>query len=162
MVSGIPPRGCVLSHIQVFAPLWTAACQTPWSMGFSRQEYWSKLSFPSPGDLPNPGIEPTSPASAGGLFTSWATSEASGVTIYDTWVDDEPLTSSSSRPTRPPPGNERFSLNPCPPHQTLFWWPFLTLPQTSFLPTDLPKASHLGICRFGEPLSSIPLRRIKG
>ena len=41
---------------------WTAACQAPLSMGFSRQEYWSGLLFPSPGDLPNPGIEPRSPA----------------------------------------------------------------------------------------------------
>ena len=41
---------------------WTAACQAPPSMGFSRQEYWSGLPFPSPGDLPDPGIEPRSPA----------------------------------------------------------------------------------------------------
>ena len=41
---------------------WTVACQTPLSMGFSREEYWSGLPFPSPGDLPNPGIEPRSPA----------------------------------------------------------------------------------------------------
>ena len=50
-------------------------------MGFSRQEYWSGLPFPSPGDLPHPGIEPgsriTSPALAGGLFTASATWEAS-------------------------------------------------------------------------------------
>ena len=41
---------------------WTVAYQAPLSMGFSRQEYWSGLPFPSPGDLPNPGIEPGSPA----------------------------------------------------------------------------------------------------
>ena len=41
---------------------WTVACQAPLSMGFSRQEYWSGLPFPSPGDLPDPGIEPKSPA----------------------------------------------------------------------------------------------------
>ena len=41
---------------------WTVAGQAPLSMGFSRQEYWSGLPFPSPGDLPNPGIEPWSPA----------------------------------------------------------------------------------------------------
>ena len=41
---------------------WTVACQVPPSMGFSRQEYWSGLPFPSPGDLPDPGIEPRSPA----------------------------------------------------------------------------------------------------
>ena len=42
--------------------LWTVARQAPLSMGFSRQEYWSGLPFPSPGDLPNPGAEPRSPA----------------------------------------------------------------------------------------------------
>ena len=42
----------------------------PLSMGFSRREYWSGLPFPSPGDLPHPGIEPASPALAGGFFTS--------------------------------------------------------------------------------------------
>ena len=41
---------------------WTVVCQDPLSMGFSGQEYWSGLPFPSPGDLPNPGIEPRSPA----------------------------------------------------------------------------------------------------
>ena len=42
--------------------LWTVACRVPLSMGFSRQEYWSGLPFPSPGDLPDPGIELLSPA----------------------------------------------------------------------------------------------------
>ena len=45
------------------------ACKAPLSMEFSRQEYWSELPFPSPGDLPNPGIELGSPALAGGFFT---------------------------------------------------------------------------------------------
>ena len=49
-----------LSHIQLFATPWTAAYQGPPFMGFSRQEYWSGLPFPPPGDLPNPGIEPGS------------------------------------------------------------------------------------------------------
>ena len=51
-----------LTHVQLFATSWTGACQAPLSMGFSRQEYWSRLPFPSPGDLPNSGIEPGSPA----------------------------------------------------------------------------------------------------
>ena len=51
-----------LSCVQLFATLWTVAHQAPLSMGFSRQEYWSGLPFPSPGDLPDPGIEPGSPA----------------------------------------------------------------------------------------------------
>ena len=50
-----------LSRVQLFATPWTIACQAPPSMGFSRQEYWSGLPSPSPGDLPNPGIEPRSP-----------------------------------------------------------------------------------------------------
>ena len=56
-----------------FATPWTAACQPPLSMRFSRQEYWSGLPFPSPGHLPNWGIEPTSfmsPAFAGRFFTA--------------------------------------------------------------------------------------------
>ena len=51
-----------LSHVQLFAIPWTVARQAPLSMGFSRQEYWSGLPFPSPGDLPKPGIEPGSSA----------------------------------------------------------------------------------------------------
>ena len=51
-----------LSHVQLFATPWTVAYQAPPSTGFSRQECWSALPFPSPGDLPDPGIEPGSPA----------------------------------------------------------------------------------------------------
>ena len=51
-----------LSCVRLFATAWTVAHQTPPSMGFSRQEYWSGLPCPPPGDLPNPGIEPSSPA----------------------------------------------------------------------------------------------------
>ena len=50
-----------LSHVQLFATPWTVAYQARLSMGFSRQSYWSGLPFPSPGDLPEPGIEPRSP-----------------------------------------------------------------------------------------------------
>ena len=51
-----------LSPVRLFATPWTVARQAPLSMGFSRQEYWSGLPFPSSGDLSNPGIEPGSPA----------------------------------------------------------------------------------------------------
>ena len=67
--------GCVLSHfscVQLFVNLWTIACQAPLCTGFSRQEYWRWLPCPPPGNLPKPGIEPTSlmsPALAGGFFT---------------------------------------------------------------------------------------------
>ena len=56
---------CLLSHFscaQLFATLWTVALQAPVSMGFSRQRILQRLSFPSPGDLPDPGIKPVSPA----------------------------------------------------------------------------------------------------
>ena len=52
----------LLSHVQLFATLWTVAYQAPPSMEFCRQEYWSGLPFPSPGDLPDPGTKPGSPA----------------------------------------------------------------------------------------------------
>ena len=61
--------------VRLFATPWTVACQAPLSMGFSRQEYWSGLPCPSPGDLPDPGIRPTSlvsPALTGGFFTTSA------------------------------------------------------------------------------------------
>ena len=51
-----------LSCVQLFVTPWTAAHQAPLSMGFSRQEYWSGLPCPPPGDRPNPGIEPRSSA----------------------------------------------------------------------------------------------------
>ena len=50
-----------LSHVQLFATPWTVALQAPLSMEFSTQEYWSGLPFPSPGDLPDPGLKPMSP-----------------------------------------------------------------------------------------------------
>ena len=51
-----------LSPVRLFATPWIVAHQAPRSMGFSRHEYWSGLPFPSPGDFPDPGIEPRSPA----------------------------------------------------------------------------------------------------
>ena len=67
---------CALSHfscVQLFATLWTVACQTPLSMGFSRQESWSGLPCPPPGNLPHPGIKLESfmtPALGGKFFTT--------------------------------------------------------------------------------------------
>ena len=63
----------MLSRVQLFATTWTVAHEAPLSMGFSRQEYWSRLPLPIPGDLPNPGIKPasiSSPALAGRYFTT--------------------------------------------------------------------------------------------
>ena len=66
-----------LSSVQLLVTLWTVAHQAPLSMGFSRQEYWSGLPFPSPGDLLDPGIEPMSPAYStfADTFMFWATRE---------------------------------------------------------------------------------------
>ena len=73
---------CVmLSCVQLFATLWTVAHQAPPSMGFSRQEYWSGLPFPSPGDLPNPGIEPRCPT----LLADTLTSEPPGKPSCSKW-----------------------------------------------------------------------------
>ena len=60
----------LLSHVRLFATPWTVAYQASPSMGFSRQEYWSGVPLPSPGDLPDPGIEPGSPALEADALTS--------------------------------------------------------------------------------------------
>ena len=60
----------LLSRVLFFAIPWTVAYQALPSMGFSRQEYWRGLQFPSPGDLPDPGIEPGSPAFQADALTS--------------------------------------------------------------------------------------------
>ena len=66
----------LFSRVQLFATLWTVAHQAPLSMEFFRQEYWSGLPCPPPGDCLDPGIQPTSPGLciAGGFFTHWAIS----------------------------------------------------------------------------------------
>ena len=62
---------CSVTRVQLFVTSWTIAHQAPLSIGFPRQEYWSGLSFPSPGHLPDPGTESTSPAlQAGSLLLS--------------------------------------------------------------------------------------------
>ena len=75
-----------LSPVPLFVTLWTGAHQAPLSMWFSRQEYWSRVSCPPPGDLSNPGIEPMSlmsPALAGGFCITSTTWEA---LIVDCWT----------------------------------------------------------------------------
>ena len=68
------PEGFVvvqsLSHVQLFTTLWTVACQALLFKGFPRQEYLGEFPFPSPGDLPAPGIESASPGLSGGFFTT--------------------------------------------------------------------------------------------
>ena len=60
----------MLSRVRLSATLWTVAHWASMSMGFSRQEYWSGLPFPPPGDLPDPGIKPLFPALEGRFFTT--------------------------------------------------------------------------------------------
>ena len=96
---------CVLScfsRVRLFATPWTAVCQAPPSMGFSRQEYWNGLPCPPPGDLPDLGIQPTSlmsPALAGVFFTTAATAAAKSLqscpTLRDP-IDGSPSGSSIS------------------------------------------------------------------
>ena len=68
----------LLSHVRLFGTLWTVSYQAPPSVGFSRQEYWSGLPFPSPGDLPSPGIEPRSPALLADVLPSEPPGEVRG------------------------------------------------------------------------------------
>ena len=81
-LSVLVTHACVLScfsRVQLLVTLWTVVRQAPLSMEFSRQEYWSGLPCPPPGDLPCPGIEPGSvmpPASAGGFLTTSTTWES--------------------------------------------------------------------------------------
>ena len=78
-LSNLSNRMCCFSRVQLSATLYTVARQAPLSMGFSRQEYWRGLPCPSPGDLPNSGIEPASlmsPTLAGRFFTTDTTWEA--------------------------------------------------------------------------------------
>ena len=86
---GFSLRACMLSHfscVWLFVTPWTVACQPPLSMGFSRQEHWSGLPCPPPGDLPNPGVEPvslTSSALAGGFCPNATWEGLSFVRQYD-------------------------------------------------------------------------------
>ena len=66
----------MLSRVRLFETPWTVTCQAPLTVGFSRQDYWSGFPFPSPGQRSDPGIEPVSPALAGGFFNTSATWEA--------------------------------------------------------------------------------------
>ena len=81
---------CLLSrfsHVQLFATLWTVALQSPLSMGFSRQEYWSGLPFLPIVGLPDPEIKPASPALADGFFTT----EPPGKPVLYSYIRETPM-----------------------------------------------------------------------
>ena len=93
----------MLSRVRLFATSWIVACQALVSVEFSMEEYWSGLPFPTPGDLPNPGIEPASlefPAFSGGYFTteppgaSTTNLIASPNHFDDLWTNVQPLSKS--------------------------------------------------------------------
>ena len=75
----------VAQSFQFFVTPWAVAHQAPLSMDFSRQEHWSGQPFPSPGDIPDPGIKPASPAFAGRFFTVWATREVPKERLTGKW-----------------------------------------------------------------------------
>ena len=78
---------CMFNHVQLFATPWTVACQVPLSLGFPRQEYWSRLPFPPPKDFFTQGSEPeslASPALAGRFFTI----EPPGKPVIHAWSTD--------------------------------------------------------------------------
>ena len=107
---------CVCSVAQscLFATPWTVAHQGPKSMGLSRQEYWSRLPFPSSGEFTNPGIEPPSPALAGGFFIT-ETSGFYSVQFSRSVASDSlwPHESQHARPPCPSPTPRVYS-NSCP------------------------------------------------
>ena len=80
-----------ISYVQLFATSWTVACQASLLMGFPMQEYWSRLPFLTPGDLPEPGIEPTSPALAGKFFTIEAPRKPPCRVLYGKCLPRAPL-----------------------------------------------------------------------
>ena len=85
----------MLSRVRLSVTPWTVAHQAPLSMGFPRQEYWSGLPFPSPGDLHNPGIKPlylTSPALTGGSFTTSTKKRVNYMTSKILLDSETPLT----------------------------------------------------------------------
>ena len=122
------------SRVRLCATLQIVTCQTPLSMGFSRQEYWSGLLCPPPGDLPDLGIEPTSliyPALAGVFFTTsatWETLESLANEIPWNYPEKDNITSFLYLhlvyfivlPFLPP------TLPPCPPSLFTFFLPSIT------------------------------------
>ena len=95
---------CVLSRVRLSVTLWVVAHQSPLCLEFSKQECWSGLPFPSPGDLPDPRIEPASPALAGGFFTTEPLGSLSVLCVVSTvyiCICQSQAPSSSSHPLFP-------------------------------------------------------------
>ena len=120
----LPVLSC-FSRVWLFAAPWTTACQAPLSMGFSRQEHWSGLSCPLPGDPPDSGIEPAIPALAGELSTMSITWEA--------LATSDPLWLACSASSGTPEGSESYRM-----------WGF----QTGFVHSAMNTRFQVSPCRF--------------
>ena len=120
----------LLSLVRLFATPWTVAHQAPLSMGFSRQEYWSGLPFPSPGDLPNPGMEPRSPA----LRADALTSEPPGKPIldYSQLINSVVIVSVDSKTTQP--------------HTHIYIYIYVSILLQTPLPSTLPHKIEQTLC----------------
>ena len=141
MTIGVTLGVFMLSYVWLFETQWTITCQAPLSMEFPRQECWSGLPFPSPGDLPNPGMEPTflvAPVLVSGFLTTCATWEAPNFVKYIevnlTYPVHSPSVSVSPEQAFPPslPGHLPCQC-PCPSN---FW-------HTQTHPASLSESVHL-------------------
>ena len=112
----------MLSHVQLVVTPWTVAHQAPPSMGFSRQEYWSGLPCPSPGDLPDPGIEPRSPVLEADTLTSepprkpyvyipWPLQAANRILVPQSRIEPMPLAVEAESPNQGSPENSESHLD---------------------------------------------------
>ena len=150
---------CVLSHLSrvwLFAMLWTIACQAPQSMGFSRQEYWSRLPCPPPRDLPDPGIELMSLTSYALASEFFSTSTAWKVSVYFRHI----VVSNSLWPHRlqhvrlpcPSPNPGVYS-NSCPSS----WWchPTISSSVVPFCPPTFNLSQHQGIFQWVRSLHQV-------
>ena len=102
MQNGMYVHAQSLGHVRLFVTPQTIGCQAPLSMGFPRQESWSGLPFPSPGDLPDPRIKPTSfapPALAGTFFTNCTPWKHSRLSLLQTFLRVSPPLCPAPRPT---------------------------------------------------------------
>ena len=149
---------CSLSPVWLFTASWTVACQTPLSMGFSRQEFWSGLPFPPPGDLLDPGIEPeslTSPALAGSFFTTSAAWEALCVWLLFSCsvVSDSLWPHGLQRARLPCPS---LSLRVCSNSHPLGWWCHPTIPSSAApSPPALSLSQHQGLFQWVSSLHQV-------
>ena len=134
-----------LSRVQLFATPWTVARQALLSMGFSRQENWSGLPYPSPGDLPNPGIEPRSPT----LQTNALPSESQGKPVSINKVHSINISYKYMRKVHIKiPVHNCCHLTPSPCQLPRGWWPPKTLKRQSIytavlihlIPESLPQS----------------------